>query len=130
MLQFWEWVCKRNVLSISISLGGGSCTGTRGLYFTNAVTEGEAVHSLQSKSQRRADASTKEVLVAQVVMQYVTEQKNNQEQFFPPETDFQNFSEGAGDVRLTELEGKEPKLWKLVGFRFLFPISLCFICVI
>lgn len=64
-------------------------------------------------------------LVAQVLMQYVTEQKNNQEQLFPPETDFQNFSEGAGDVRLTELEGKRAETlkvgWVLV-FIFYFPV--------
>lgn len=127
MLQFWEWVCKSSVLSISISLAEGSCTGTRGLYFTNAVTEEGAEHSLESKSQRHADASRRELLVAQVVMQCVTKKKTNQEHL---KTDFWNFSEGGGNVRFMQLESKVQKLWKLVGFWFLFSISLYFIPVI
>lgn len=68
--------------AVGISVGRGSCAGAHGLYFTSAVSEGE--ESQESKSQRHADASGKEVLVAQVVMPCVTKQQNSQEQVFFP----------------------------------------------
>lgn len=34
--------------AVGISVGGGSCAGAHGLYFTSAVSEGEAGHAAKS----------------------------------------------------------------------------------
>lgn len=68
--------------AVGISVGRGSCAGAHGLYFTSAGSEGE--ESQESKSQSYADASGKEVLVAQVVMPCVIKQQKSQEQVFFP----------------------------------------------
>lgn len=69
--------------AVGISVGRGSCAGAHRVYFTSAVSEGE--ESQESESQRHADASGKEVLVAQVVMPCVTKQQKSQEQVFLPQ---------------------------------------------
>lgn len=135
ILQFWEWVCNCSVLCCGdFCRERQLCWSSWTLFYQCSQWGRNRTWSQEYKSQRHADASGKEVLVAQVVMPCVTIQKNKNKnktrnRFSSPENKFlRDFWKGGGSVKLPELEKKEQKLWKLFGF--LLSNFLCFILMI
>lgn len=129
ILQFWEWVWKRGVLCCRYFLRERQlCWSSWTLFYQCSPWGRGRTESPESESQRHADASRKEVLVAQVVMQccHQTGKKTQTNRFSPPENRFLRLlwkGGGMSDSQNWKERSRNFESFLLVAgvFCFLFP---------